>query len=315
MRSVFLMKNLIFKPLLLVVLIGIIPVSFVLIYGEVVKYYDVEEPIPDSLELYTSNNNSYRHDLSRKEIENGKYVWIYVCEDEIREEWNKRSEFNYGGYDLKGQEIKYTLVRFLTSKGLRKDSAAIWTLSENDVRNIEKGMANYIYSDKISAKALIYRIIWEFDRYSKGLNPSGHSLTQRIEYWKTGLELVGNNFWLGVGTGDLQIAFDKQYKDDNSILDPDWRLRAHNQFLSFFIAFGVFGFFYCVFALFAPVILEKKHHDAIFMIIFYIGILSFLNEDTLETHIGATFFAFFYVLLLFGLKNQSAVNCPQSTKK
>jgi len=315
MRFVYRIKNHVIRYLLFVLLIGIIPASLGLIHLEVVKFYDVEEIKPDSLVLYTSNNNIYHHDLNREEIENGKYVWIYVCEDEIREEWNKRSELNYSGYDLKGQEIKYTLVRFLTSKGLRKDSAAIWKLSDNDVHNIEKGIANYIYSDKFSAKALIYRIIWEFDHYSKGLNPSGHSLTQRIEYWKTGLKLVRNNFWLGVGTGDLQIAFDKQYDDDNSILDQDWRLRAHNQFLSFFIAFGVFGFFYCVFALFAPVVLEKKYNDAIFMIIFIIGVLSFLNEDTLETHIGASFFAFFYALLLFGLKNQSTVSSQQSTKK
>jgi hypothetical protein len=304
-RSVILIKNRIIRYLLFVLLIGIVPASLVLIHGEVVKYYDVEEVIPGSLALYTSNNNIYHHDPGRKEIENGKYVWIYVCEDEIREEWNKRSELNYSGYDLKGQEIKYTLVRFLTSKGLRKDSAAIWKLSDSDVHNIEKGIANYIYSDKFSAKALIYRIIWEFDRYRKGLNPSGHSLTQRIVYWKTGLELIKQNFWFGVGTGDLQMVFDKQYEDDNSVLEPDWRLRAHNQFLSFFIAFGVFGFLYCTFALFAPVVLEKKYHDLFFMIFFIIGVLSFLNEDTLETHVGATFFAFFYALLLFGLKDVS----------
>ena len=310
MKSVYRIKNHIIRYLLFVLLIGIIPASLGLIQFEVVKFYDVEEIKPDSLVLYTSNNNIYHHDLNREEIENGKYVWIYVCEDEIREEWNKRSELDYGGYDLKGQEIKYTLVRFLTSKGLRKDSVAIWKLSNNDVRYIEKGIANYIYSDKFSAKALIYRIIWEFDSYRKGLNPSGHSLTQRIEYWKTGLKLARKNFWLGVGTGGLQAAFDKQYKDDNSMLDPDWRLRAHNQFLTFFIAFGVFGFLFCVFALFAPVVFEKMYYDTIFMVVFFIGILSFLNEDTLETHTGATFFAFFYALLLFGLKDKSTVNNP-----
>jgi len=311
-RSIYGIKSHIIRYLLFVLLIGIIPASLGLINRGVVKFYDVEEVKPDSLTLYTSNNNIYHHDLNRKEIENGKYVWIYVCEKEIMKEWNKRSELNYGGYDLKGQEIKYTLVRYLTSKGLRKDSVAIWKLSNNDVRNIEKGIANYIYSDKFSAKALMYRVIWEFDCYRKGLNPSGHSLTQRIEYWKTGLKLVSKNFWLGVGTGDLQAAFDKQYEDDDSVLDPHWRLRAHNQFLTFFIAFGVFGFLFCVFALFAPVVFEKKYYDAIFMIVFCIGILSFFNEDTLETHTGATFFAFFYALLLFGIKDESTVGSQQS---
>jgi hypothetical protein len=62
-------------------------------------------------------------------------------------------------------------------------------------------------------------------------------------------------------------------------------------------------------------VLEKKYHDLFFMIFFIIGVLSFLNEDTLETHVGATFFAFFYALLLFGLKDvsrQSAVGSQQS---
>lgn len=303
-KMVFMIKKYVVRYILFVLLISVIPLSLFLIKNEVDKYYDVEEVNPGNLEKYTSNKNVYNHNLQRKEIENGNYVWIYVCEEEIKEEWNSRSELKYNGYDLKGQAIKYTIIRYLTSKGMRKDSAAIWKLSNNDIRNIEKGIANYIYSGKFSIRALIYRIIWEFDRYSKGLNPSGHSLTQRLEYWKTGLELAGDNFWLGVGTGDLQDAFDNQYEKNNSILDPVWRLRAHNQFLSFFIAFGIFGFLYSVFALFAPAFIEKKYYDILFMIFFFIGIFSFLNEDTLETHIGATFFAFFYSLLVFGNGNK-----------
>lgn len=306
MKSILAIKNFIITYSLIVPLIIIPLASIAIIHQEVVKYYDVEEIIPDSLAVFTVNNGVYNHDIGREEIENGKFVWIYVCEDEIRKEWNNKSEFKYDTYDLKGQEIRYTLVRYLTSKGLKKDSAAVWDLSDNDIRNIEKGIANYIYSNKFSAKSFIYRIIWEFDRYRKGLNPSGHSITQRIEFWKTGLELVKQNFWFGVGTGDLQGAFDDQYEKNDSVLDPEWRLRAHNQFLTFFIAFGVFGFLYCTFALFAPVVFEKKHHDLFFMTLFSIGVLSFLNEDTLETHVGAAFFAFFYALLLFGLKDESS---------
>lgn len=301
-RRVFFIKGYIKRYLLFGLLIGLIPGAIILINNELKGYYEVEEIYPDSLKSYTVNNNIYYHDPSREDIENGKYVWLYVCEKEMKKEWNNRSDLNYDGYDLKGQEIKFTLIRYLTSLGLNKDSIGIWSLSDSDINNIENGMGNHIYSNKFSIKALIYRIIWEFDRYKMGYNPSGNSLTQRIEYWKTGLDLVKDNFWKGVGTGDLQSAFDTQYEKNESFLENAWRLRAHNQFLSFLIAFGIFGFIYCIFALIAPVIFEKKYTDLLFMVIFFVAFFSFLNEDTLETHIGATFFAFFYSLLLFGRK-------------
>jgi len=36
---------------------------------------------------------------------------------------------------------------------------------------------------------------------------------------------------------------------------------------------------------------------------FIIGFLSMMNEDTLETHIGNSFFSFFYALFLLGVRN------------
>jgi hypothetical protein len=47
-----------------------------------------------------------------------------------------------------------------------------------------------------------------------------------------------------------------------------------------------------------PVFLEGKRGDYFFWMFLMVGSFSMLNEDTLETHTGVSFFAFFYALFL-----------------
>lgn len=264
----------------------------------VTKFYSVEEVDFESLEKYTKKGNVYTHNIEKKQIENGNYIWLYVSEEELREEWNKISTLKYDGKDKKQQDIKYTLIRYLTSKGYRKDAEGVEMLTSKDINLIENGIASHIYKSKYSIYPRIYQIIWEIDVYVKGGNPSGHSVTQRLEYLKTAKAIIKDNFFIGVGTGDLQIAFDEYYEKLNSQLTEKWRLRAHNQFVSFFVAFGFIGFLWIIFAMFYPVYIERKFKDYFFIMFLIIAILSMFNEDTLETQAGVTFFMFFYTLFL-----------------
>jgi O-antigen ligase len=77
-------------------------------------------------------------------------------------------------------------------------------------------------------------------------------------------------------------------------------LRAHNQFLTIFAAFGIFGLLWFLATLILPPLILKVRRDYYFNFFLVISILSMLNEDTLETQAGVTFFAFFYVIFLFG---------------
>ncbi|MCU0371072.1 MAG: hypothetical protein MUC31_06630, partial [Bacteroidales bacterium] len=52
-----------------------------------------------SLERTTILGNPYWHDLSNPQIENGKYVWLYVATDELRQAWNQRSQYEFDGKD------------------------------------------------------------------------------------------------------------------------------------------------------------------------------------------------------------------------
>jgi hypothetical protein len=297
-------KNYVIKTtVILAILAGLFLVSLY-ITRSVRKFYSVGEIDPKSIDKYTVNGSKYFHDFNYNVLENGNYVRLYICEDELRKEWNRRSTYNYDGKDKKGQNINQTLIRYLTSKGLRKDSVGVSKLTKEDIRLIENGYSNYIFKRKLGIYPRIYQIIWEIDTYKKLGNPSGHSLTQRFEFQKNAIQIIKKNFWFGVGTGDVLQAFNIQYNISNSPLAKRWRLKAHNQLITFFLTFGVFGFIWIMFSLIYPVFYEKKHKSLLFVIFFLIALFSMLNEDTLETHAGISFFSYFYALLLLGHKNE-----------
>ena len=276
-------------------------ILFVIAYVHFVsKDFSIKKPINfNNLEKYTAAGNPYVHDTSSYYYENGNLVYIYVNYDELREAWNKRSRLNFDSADAKGNQVKDILIRYLTSKGLRKDAEGVSSLDSCDIKAIEKGITNYLLLNKIPFKQRIYQIIWEYQNYSNTGNPSGHSVMQRIEYCRVACNIIKDNFFIGVGTGDLQKEFNNYYDISNSQLDKKWRLRAHNQYLTMFVAFGVFGFCWFIFTLLYPAIKLKKFNDYFFFVFFVIVALSMLSEDTLETQAGVTFFAFFYSFLLF----------------
>jgi len=288
------------RSALIVMMVAIILMLSFYIKTSVSKYYNIEQVNREVIETRTKSGNPYYHNFDSKSVENGHYVDLYICEKELRDEWNRISSFGYDAHDMKGQDLKYTLIRYLTSKGLRKDAEGIHQLTKDDIRLIEKGFANNIYINRFSLYPRIYEIIWELDLYFKGGDPSGHSLAQRIEYIKTGIRILKENFWFGVGTGDVQNSFDKQYEIMKTPLEKEYQRRAHNQFLTFFISFGFTGFLWIMFAMLYPVCIERRTKDYLFVIFLIIAFISMLSEDTWETQPGVTFFVFFYVLFLMG---------------
>ncbi|NJO70068.1 MAG: hypothetical protein HC830_13000 [Bacteroidetes bacterium] len=119
---------------ILIVLLGMAYIT-----NNIAHFFYVEKTDIQHLEKYTAKGNPYFHNIHSKDFENGNYTWLYICEPELEESWNNRSRLNFKGTDLKGQELRYTLIRYLTSKGLRKDAAGITSLSDEDIANIEKG--------------------------------------------------------------------------------------------------------------------------------------------------------------------------------
>lgn len=270
---------------------------------DVNKELTVAAPVQFSkLDKYTSQGNPYVHDIQHYGIESGKYVGLYISERELKQAWNSRSSLPYNGSDKRGQELRYTLIRYLHSKGYRKDAEGVQKLTDGEVGDIENGVADVDYLKNFNVRAKLEQFLLGYHSYRNSDDPNASSFMQRVEYWKTSIYIISKKPFLGSGTGDLNLAFNKAYDETHSRLEPSYRHRSHNQFLAIGIAFGLIGLIIFVFALIYPPIFLGKFKNYIYLVFFIIVMISMLTEDTLETQAGVTFFAFFNALLLFGVR-------------
>lgn len=287
------------RRILLAIASLLIIVSIGYVSWIVIKFYDIEEVNKQSLCLETSQGNAYKHDPDNPMVENGRYVYLYVCEEELREEWNKISEYKYDSTGQNGFPVHSTLLRYMTSKGLRKDADGVRKLNENDIRNIEKGIANVIYPNKkFSLYPRIYETVWEFYVYTKTGYANDHSLSQRIEFAKAALTIIRKNFWFGVGTGNWKEEFKKAYIDNNSKLNEEHYASSHNQYLNYLVKFGLTGFLIISFLLIGPIIVTKRYRDIFFMLFLVFIFFANFADSNFESHMGSSFFLFFYCVFL-----------------
>lgn len=245
----------------------------------------------ENLPEKTKEGNRYYYDKENLKLENGYPVYYFICYPEIKREWEQRSEIPFEGLDMKQQQIEGTLIRYMTSKGMYKDAEGVRALSEEDIRNIEKGIPT-ILAVKSGLRTRLANLKDEF--YYNSDNPNGQSVLQRFIYWRTGWKIFTENWLTGIGAGDVNDAFQTQYKLDDSPLTDQHRLRGHNQFLTFAISYGVIGLSLFVSILVCYWLRVSRNRNWLGLIFMTISILSFLVEDTLETQMGITFFALFF---------------------
>jgi hypothetical protein len=264
------------------------------------NYFPKNDVVDKSkLDKKTVNGNPYFEGYWYGAVENGHYVVQYSCWQELKKEWNKRSKIPFDSLDLKANPIKFTIMRYMTSMGLRKDSAGVWTLSAKDINAIELGIPNYRFNSLSSMNYRLYQVFWEIKEYERGGDLNGHSVTMRLEYWRIALILIGRHPLFGAGTGDVRKGFDDYYNATNSTLKPEWRLRAHDQYLEIMVGFGVIGIAWFIFSIFYPGFKSGKIYTYYYFIFWMVFMLSLFTEDTLETEAGATFYAFFNSFFLF----------------
>lgn len=241
----------------------------------------------------TIEGNPYTHDFSKITVETGEPTYIYVCEEELRREWSKRSDLSLDSLDLIGQPLKQTLIRYMSSKNLKKDAHGLNQLSKKEIEKIEMGHASIIH------EGILARLYGIKHQLNNAKTPNNHSILERLRYWKAGLSIIEKNWILGVGTGDIQDAFDREYEESNSKLMMENRHRTHNMYLTVFITFGIGGLliFGWLLVEFTAFNIQNRQLIGVFFIL--IAAVSFIPEDTLETQTGATFFALFYGLYAF----------------
>lgn len=256
----------------------------------------------NDLDLYTANNNPYYHDITNTQLENGAFVWLYICEEEMEKEWEKRSEIPYDSLDNKGQPMYGTLMRFLTSKNERKDSLGMTTLTDEEIQSIENGQTGIKLNQGLITRLKTF--LMEYRIYTEGGDPNGHSLIQRMEHLKAAVGIIKNHWIAGVGAGDVPTAFVDQYKQMNSRLTEEHQHRSHNQFLTIWVGLGIVGFILFILLLIWP-FFELKTKDYFMIMVLLSLIVSCGFQDFIETQAGVTIFALFYSLALYREKEEA----------
>lgn len=283
----------------LIVLCAGVIFSVMKAYSSLNMYMVTLENPSNILLKHTANKRPYLQDTVFKLAENGTLIGININDIELEKEWQTKSPIPYSGKDKKGNPVRFTILRYLSSKAYTKDSVGIHLLNASDIENIEKGISNYRYANHTGLVARWRELVWEYTKYKRGENPSGHTLTMRLEFWKTACYIIKYHALFGVGTGDIQLSFDKAYEETHSKLEQEWWLRCHNQYLAVGVAFGISGLLFFMVYLFYPAIALRKKLHGLYWPFFFIALLSFLTEDTLETQSGVTFFIFFQTLFLW----------------
>ena len=254
---------------------------------------------PSTLEKQTASGHPYAHNLTDKSLENGHYVNLYICDPELKKEWNLRSTMSYDSNDHKGQPVRTTIIRYLTSKGMRKDSAALSQLRDDEITVIENGRANYRFETRPGVYQRLYETLWEIHVWRATGFVSSHSFGQRIVFYQTAGEVISRHFLFGVGTGDVYDSMLETTRNNHISIDKRWKGEPHNQFTFLFMSFGVFGFAWILFTWIYSVYVNKAYRQLLFNLFAAIILISMTVLDTTESYDNMVFFAFFYTLFVF----------------
>lgn len=127
---------------------------------------------------------------------------------------------------------------------------------------------------------------------------SGESTAVRLLIWHESMEIVKENFWTGVGTGDANDVLQERYRKNGLTGALEHNLNTHNQFFQTTIALGVVGLIVLVILTAGVLIYAIMKKDILLILFSIIILLNFLVESMLQTQAGVLFFTGFLCMLL-----------------
>lgn len=124
--------------------------------------------------------------------------------------------------------------------------------------------------------------------------------SMRIVFWDTSLDLIRENPWLGVGTGDVKEELANRY-EEKGYTNLERKFNPHNQFLSTMLATGIPGLLSLLGIYFFSMVRALKKRNHLLFTFFLLTFVHFQFESMLEKLSGVIFFAFFLGILWNGL--------------
>ena len=244
-----------------------------------------------AIQISSLGGEKYSHKVHDNTTENGFFVWENIAPKELKKEWEKRSKTRFDGKDNIGQPLKKTLFRYLTSKGFKKDREGLLKLKESEIRLIENGRTTC--KDYSNLQKRIRSLLHESNADKKQQNLKNQTVSQRLFFWKKGLEIFLKSPIFGHGPGGSKVEYKEYYKINET------PLFAHNQFLTQLINLGILGFIIWITIIFYVFTQIKKELISIFIPYLVLMFLSFLSDDMLEVQAGVTIFSLIGTIMLF----------------
>ena len=277
---------------LILVGIGIVITA---VYSEA-KHFIYPDVQPSELEQTTPYGNSYTH-IQSYEIENGHYTGLYICESELAEAWAERTNTSVYHLNEHGYSYYSTLVRYMTSKNLRKDKNGFSELSDYEIEAVRNGFTNYRFLSNSNPKKRIYEVCWDLYMYSNGASPENHSIPQRFEFVKCTFQTVERSPFFGFGA-TVRNEMNQTYQERNNLSSEHWNL-PHNQYLLMMLFCGFIGLFLFIFSICGTFWFSKPHWNFLTIGWFIIVVISCFSEDTFNTSAGQACCCLIGSILLF----------------
>lgn len=120
------------------------------------------------------------------------------------------------------------------------------------------------------------------------------SLVTRLSIWKSSYELGKDNFWIGVGSSDAKKELTNYYKQTNQQFLKKFGFITHNQFLNYFLKYGVLGLIGCFIYLTYPLYIYWRTKNIMILCFFVNFFISNFTDDYLNKFDGIAYSALWY---------------------
>lgn len=122
----------------------------------------------------------------------------------------------------------------------------------------------------------------------------------RLAIWNCATGVIKNDFWTGVGVGDVQETLQKTYHERKFYFASRYNTyNAHNQFLEQWLMTGIAGCVLFILALAIPLFQSLKSGNLMYFLFLFVFISFCLTESMLEVSKGVVWFSFFNSIFAF----------------
>ncbi len=127
------------------------------------------------------------------------------------------------------------------------------------------------------------------------------SLVTRLSIWKSAVALGNQKFLTGYGSSDAKTELIKYYGETNQHFLKKYGLITHNQFLNYYLKFGIIGFMGCLIYLCYPLYIYIQTKKSIVLFFFVNFFISNLTDDYLNKFDGIVYSAIWYSIFTYYL--------------